>query len=358
MTTQMNQENNQKNSNGCFKWTLGLFIFIIVMFFTFAIITAIVAKNMSKMTKNKISSFLSTGEKYDENFISGNQNSSNKIAVIEIDGVISSAKTSWGDSAIANSDSIVTQLKTAANDNNVKAVILKLNTPGGEVTAADEIYHQIIKMKKETKKPIIASMGALAASGGVYIAVAADYIIANKLTTTGSIGVIVQTYNYSELLKKIGVNAETYTSGKMKDLLNGARPRTQEEKNIIKEIIHEVYMDFAKHVAEGRPKISLKTILNTNLGDGRIFSGKQAYEKGLVDQLGYFDDAIQQAIKMSYIQNDNYQVISYKKEVSFADFFSKIMGTEHKLNVNIGPSNKLNTQIPQSGKFFLLPTIW
>jgi protease-4 len=356
MTHQNTQDKPQNNTSGCFKWTLGLFICVIVLFVTFSVVIITITKGLSD-DKNTFSIFTSTSEKYEDDFISGNKNSKNKIIVIKINGVISTAESSWG-SAIANSTSIVNQLKTAAEDNNVKAIILQLNTPGGEVTAADDIYHQIIKLKNETGKPVISSMGALAASGGVYIAVASDYIIANKLTTTGSIGVIVQTYNYSELLKKIGVNAETYTSGKMKDLLNGARPRTEEEKTIIKDIINEVYLDFAKHVAEGRPKISLNTVLNTNLGDGRIFSGKQAYEKGLVDQLGYFEDAVAKAKKMASIPDNDYQVISYKKEISFADFFASLVVSEKKLNVNIGPSSRLNTQIPQSGKFYLLPTIW
>jgi len=346
----------EKSSSGCLKWSI-IFIILFVIFFLLpgACIT-FVARSFAEDSE-EFASFLKTGEKFNEKLLSGDRSSSNKIVVIQVKGIITSDDRSWG-SDVANSDRIVGELKQAADDDDVVAVILKLNTPGGEVTAADEIYHQIKKLKKDTGKPVIASMGALAASGGVYVAVASDYIIANKLTTTGSIGVIIQTYNYSELLKKIGVEAETYTSGPMKDILNGARPRTIEEKKIVKELIHEVYMDFAKNVANGRPKISLDMIVNTSLGDGRIFSGRQALKKGLVDQLGYFDDAVDKALQMAGINDNDYQVVTYKKPVTFSEIFANISAPNKKINVNILPNNGLNSKLPENGKLYLLPTVW
>jgi protease-4 len=351
-----NHNNKKSSSGGCLKW----FVVFAVLFCIFFIMPAgcivFVARTLSEDPED-LTSFLITGEKFNEKLLSGDRSSSNKIAVIEISGVITSDQSSWG-SDVANSDRIVAELKQAADDDNVVAVILKLNTPGGEVTAADEIYHQIKKLKKDTGKPVIASMGALAASGGVYVAVAADYIIANKLTTTGSIGVIIQTYNYAELLKKVGVKAETYTSGPMKDILNGARMRTPEEKAIIRELIHEVYMDFAENVASGRPKITMDMILNTPLGDGRILSGRQALKKGLVDQLGYFDDAVDKALKMTGINDDDYQVITYKKPVTFSEIFTNMSAPDKKINVNILPDNGINSKLPENGKLYLLPTVW
>jgi len=346
----------KKSSYGCLKWFF-IFSLLLIVFLIFPAACILVLVKGVSDDNNEFSTFLSTGESFNEKFISGNSSSKNKIAVIDIKGVITGNDSAWG-TKIANSDRIVSELKQAAADDDVVAVILKLNTPGGEVTAADDIYHQIKKLKKTTGKPVVASMGALAASGGVYIAVAADYIIANKLTTTGSIGVIIQTYNYTELLKKIGVNAETYTSGPMKDLLNGARPRTEDEKQIINKLIKEVYMDFARNVADGRPKISLEMITNTSLGDGRIFSGRQALENGLVDQLGHFDDAVEKSLEMAKINGEDYQVISYRKPMSFSEIFANISAENRKINLNIIPNNGIRSEFPENGKLYLLPTVW
>ena len=340
----------KKSKNGCIWWGVGIFamIFIIgcgIMFIAILISMASSGSSSGLSTLTKNSTFT-------EEFESGSRFASNKIAVINITGIITNADAGWSNS-IANSDFICAQVKAAADDNAVKAIILRLNTPGGEVTAADNIYHQIIKLRNETSKPVIASMGSVAASGGVYIAVAADYIIANKLTTTGSIGVIAQTYNYVDLFKKVGLKAETYTSGPMKDLLNGARPRTEEEIEIIQEIIDEVYSDFVKIVAEGRPKLTEKKIRETVVGDGRIFSGKQALKYGLVDALGYYEDAVNKAAAMASLPKDNYQVVRYSRRISFLDIF-KMQGGDTKIKVEL-PGSPLKSEMPANGKFFFLP---
>lgn len=345
---------NTKSGNGCIWWGIGIFS----MFFIMGICITFVAILISMISSGSSGSIspLAQASGFTEEFESGRFFSSNKIAVININGVITNVDGGWS-SSVANSEQICAQIKTAAADKAVKAVILRLDTPGGEVTAADNIYHQIMKLRRETCKPVVASMGSVAASGGVYVAVAADYIIANKLTTTGSIGVIAQTYNYVELFKKVGLKAETYTSGPMKDLLNGARPRTEEEIEIIQGIIDEVYSDFVKIVAEGRPKLTEEKIRGSVIGDGRIFSGRQALAYGLVDSLGYYEDAVKRAIKMASIPENDYQVVRYSRRMGILDLFTKLQGGDTKIKVEL-PGSSIQSELPKSGKFFLLPTVW
>src|SRR5437867_529250 len=147
--------------------------------------------------------------------------SGNKIAVVPVEGIITSAGFEGGGMNMVQL--IEDQLKLAARDDHVKAVLLKINSPGGEVLAADDIYHAIVKFQNDNKKPVIATMGSLAASGGYYVAAPCRWIVANELTITGSIGVIMHTYNYRGLMNKVGLRPLGYKSGRFKDMLSGER---------------------------------------------------------------------------------------------------------------------------------------
>ncbi|MEI6421901.1 MAG: signal peptide peptidase SppA [Lentisphaerota bacterium] len=300
-----------------------------------------------------VSPFETRKNKFVEELVEGNNFAANKIAVIDIKGVIMNAD--GGFYQIANSKAICDQLEQARNDSKVRAVILRLDTPGGEVTAADMIHHKVMQLKEEDVK-VVACMESVAASGGYYIAVASDYIIAHRLTTTGSIGVIIETFNYQSLFNKIGLQAEVYKSGEMKDMLNGARPRTEAEKVLVQNIITEVYDEFVNIVAEGRKSknITAEQIKTTQIGDGRIFSGKKAFELGLVDGVGFFEDAIDKAADLAKIKN-NYKVVTYKKSFSFSDFFMSMKGPENKIKIDI-PGMKSWTNALEPGKVYLLPS--
>ena len=343
-----------KKKKGCLWWAVGIFLFLffggglLMLIAIFASILSFVEGKTSFPTMNPAYAAIK------ETVTQGNSFSSNKIAVIDISGVISNAEESWG-GTIANSTFICNQLSKAADDPEVKAVILRLNTPGGEVTAADMIYHEVKKFREQTGKPVVVCMQSVAASGGVYIAVASDYIIANKLTTTGSIGVIAEGYNYTELFKKIGLKAEVYKSGPMKDLMNGARPRTPEEKRIMNEFIGEVYNDFVKVVAEGRPKLTVERIKNTPIGDGRFYSGRKALEYGLVDSLGYFEDSVDKAAAMAGIKD--YKVVVYQQMTGLAALLMNMKSSPKTIKVAL-PGAAQGIELPKSGKFFLLPPTW
>ncbi|MEY2407613.1 MAG: protease, partial [Verrucomicrobiota bacterium] len=233
-----------------------------------------------------------------------NQGSRDKIAIIPVEGVIMGGSEPVGRSLAKG---IEEKLKLAAKDDHVKAVILRVNSPGGEVLASDDIASALLKFQQKYNKPVIASMGSLAASGGYYVSAPCRWIVANDLTMTGSIGVIMQTYNVRGLMNKIGVRPLTYTSGKFKDMLSMSkeienltpeqRAELKEEEALMRKMIGDVYERFKSVVAEGRKVANGKNSSNsdpgrplsggwTNYADGRILSGREAYDLGLVDELG------------------------------------------------------------------------
>jgi len=179
-----------------------------------------------------------------------------------------------------------------------KAVILRLNTPGGTVGASQEIYEGILRFRAETRVPVVASMGDIAASGGVYVAMAADKVVANPGTVTGSIGVIIQSRNLSRLFDKVGVSAEVVKSGRYKDTLSMYRGLTKSERAMLQGVIDDSHEQFVEVVAKGR-KLSAKAV--RGFADGRVMTGRQAKKFGLVDELGGFEVAVQAAKQLAGI---------------------------------------------------------
>ena len=259
------------------------------------------------------SSAFKTADDYSTEFISGNADAANRIAVIDVKGTITSDPESFG-TAIANSRDIVKLIRAAKDDESVKAIIIDLDTGGGEVTASDEIYHEL----KICGKPVVAMMNSMAASGGYYVACGANRIVANRNTLTGSIGVIISSVDASGLLEWARVKPEFYTSGKMKAMLNPALPTTEEEAKVIQALVMDVYSDFAGIVSEAR-NIPLEKITNGDLGDGRVFDGKQALANGLVDELGYFSAAEDAALELAGLTRDNCCIERFKNNSSLAD---------------------------------------
>ncbi|HLE09231.1 MAG TPA: signal peptide peptidase SppA [Thermodesulfobacteriota bacterium] len=198
-----------------------------------------------------------------------------KVAVVEVDGIIT------------DPTSVNDELRYYGERADVKAIIIRINSPGGGVGPSQEIYSEI-KRLRETKK-VVASMGAVAASGGYYIAAAADKIVANPGTITGSIGVIIEFVNVEDLLKKIGLKGYTIKSGRFKDIGSPIKEMEPEEKELLQEVVNDVYGQFVEAVSSGRniPRDKVEKI-----ADGRILSGAQAKKAGLVDSLGTLQDAI------------------------------------------------------------------
>jgi len=230
---------------------------------------------------------------------------SKRVGLIEIIGDIES------------SDAVVDQLEHMRLDSSVRAVVVRLDSPGGGVAASQEIYEAVLKVR-DAGKPVVASMGGVAASGAYYIACAADSIMSNPGTLTGSIGVIMSFPNTEELFKKVGVRFEVVKTGKYKDIGSLSRPMTTEEKALLQGVLSNVYEQFVKAISDGRD-MEKGDILP--YADGRIFSGDQAHELGFVDRLGDLNDAIQLAANMADIKGRPIVVRKERRHVSFLDLF-------------------------------------
>ena len=204
-----------------------------------------------------------------------------KIAIVEIKGIIT------------QSTEIIEEMRQYADDETVKAVILRIDSPGGGVGPSQEIHREVVKLK--TKKKVLASMGSVAASGGYYIACASDLIVANPGTITGSIGVVMEFTNLEELLKKIGVKGVVLKGGEHKDIGSPFREMTPGEKRIMQDVIDNVHQQFIKAVAEGRKMEQAKVV---PVADGRIFTGEQAKQFGLVDEMGNLEDTVDMAARL------------------------------------------------------------
>ena len=222
--------------------------------------------------------------------------SAHKVAVIELTGLMTSSHDA-GDRAFS-ARRVVEQLEKYRGDDAVRAVVLRVDTPGGTVVAAQEIHGALQRLREGSGKKVVVSMGDLAASGGYYVACAADRVFASPGTLTGSIGVIMQFPNYQGLLGKIGLDTNTIKSGEFKDLGNGARDMTDRDRRLLQGLVDDVYAQFVEVVAAGR-KMPPERV--RPLADGRVFSGRQALALGLVDELGDLDAAIAAAGKLAGI---------------------------------------------------------
>jgi protease-4 len=234
-----------------------------------------------------------------------------KVGVVEIQGVIADAKP------------IVSQLKKFRKNEAVKAIVLRIDSPGGGVGPSQEIYSEVKKTTGEKK--IVVSMGAIAASGGYYVAAAADHVVANPGTITGSIGVVMEFANVEELFKKIGLSAYVIKSGEYKDVGSPLRKMTPKERKLLQGFIDNVYEQFVTAVAEGR-QMPVKEV--RAIADGRIFSGEQAHKLGLLDSLGSMEDAIALAAQLGGIEGEPSVVYAEKKKFSLLEFLlgSRVSG--------------------------------
>jgi signal peptide peptidase SppA len=211
------------------------------------------------------------------------------IQVVRLSGmIIDKADSSLFSSSAGSSPAVVKELRSALKSNKVKAVLLRVNSPGGTVPMSQEIHEAIVQLK-QAGKPVVVSMGDVAASGGYYIACAADKIVANPGTLTGSIGVIINLMNFKALTDKVGIEPEVIKSGPFKDIASPYKKLSKEDRDILQALIMDSYDQFTTAVAEGR-KMPIARV--RTLADGRIYSGRQAYKLGLVDQLGSYTDAL------------------------------------------------------------------
>lgn len=250
----------------------------------------------------------------------------NKVLLVEIQGFISNEKKK---SLIGSQfetgmvEKVREVLQKAEKDDDIKALLIRINSPGGTVTSSDMIYHELKEFKKKKKIKIYAAMMDLAASGGYYIAMAADTIFAHPTTLTGSIGVISIKINAKELSDKIGLDWEIVKSGDKKDFLSPFRGLTPEERKLFQETIDSFHEQFVKVVDENRPELDLATV--KKLADGRVYTAQQALEAKLVDKIGYLDD-VEEFIKKD-LKVEEFKLIIYHRSGQYkSNVYSSVPG--------------------------------
>jgi protease-4 len=235
-----------------------------------------------------------------------------KILLLQFDGILSENDES-GPFGLARRESIVArvreELSAASKDDQVRAVVLRINSPGGTVTASDVLYHELRHFHEQTRRPIVAQMMGVAASGGYYIAMAADEVRAHPTTITGSIGVLFAGLNFAGLLDRLGVADQTLVAGARKDTGSPLRAMKPEERAQLQGVLDELHARFREVVAAGRPALSAADI--ERLADGRIYTAGQAKSAGLVDEIGYLPDAIHSAARHAGLEK--WRVITYDR---------------------------------------------
>jgi protease IV len=278
-------------------------------------------------TENIIDELFASESAFYEEVIEGDDYT-NVIAVFDVEGTIQdTGEASLLSSATYNHRAFMDKLKMAEENDDIKGIILRVNSPGGGVVESAEIHEKILDIKK-VKKPVYVSMGSMAASGGYYISAPADKIYASPETMTGSLGVIMQGYNYEKLAKKYGVEFQTIKSGPHKDIMSPTREMTGEEREILQDMIDNSYDQFVKIIADGRGMTEKEV---REIADGRIYDGRQAKENHLIDDFGHLDDVI--AAMKTDIGKKDAQVIRYTDEAGFGSLFS--MGAQKMLGNDV-----------------------
>jgi protease-4 len=274
-----------------------------------------------------------------------------KIALINLRGIITSAEPgSIGETMV---DDLKLQLDQAAEDKHVAAIVLYVDSPGGEVTASDIIYNAVRKTRDQSKKPVVIYMGSLAASGGYYVSCGGSYLIANDTTFTGSIGVIMQTLHYQSLFDKVGLEMITFKSGKFKDMLSGSRTLTDEEKTYVQGLVMQTYDKFVGIVAKER-HIDEK-VLRDGIADGRVVSGKDALENKLIDGLGSVEDAYAKAMDLGKVSGAT--VIRYEAPFKLGKLFRLLGESDRSSKVQISVTESLKPKL-EAGRLYFLPSIY
>ena len=277
----------------------------------------------------------------------GTRGTTDEIAVITMRGLISSSLPgSVTDSMV---DDMRAALQQARDDDRVKAIVLEVDSPGGEVTASDAIYSALVKAR--ARKPVVIYMDSLAASGGYYVSCGGKFLMASETTITGSIGVIIQTLNYEQLFNKVGLASVVFKSGKFKDMLNGARPITPEERQLVQSFIMKTYDKFLGIVAKER-NLPADQLRNT-IADGRILSGKDAFDSKLIDGLGEFEDAFAKAKQLGNAPGA--KVVKYGPPFSLSRFFRMFGQADSKIELQL--PKQLIPQL-ETGRAYFLPSYY
>ncbi|NMC20948.1 MAG: signal peptide peptidase SppA [Thermogutta sp.] len=249
-----------------------------------------------------------------EKHFSHNSSASDKVAILSLEGLILDGEGFAKD-----------QIDQVMKDESVKAAVLRVDSPGGTVTGSDYILHHLKKMRSERDIPVVVSMGSIAASGGYYVSMAVGdtprSIFAEPTTWTGSIGVIIPHYDAAELAAKLGIKEDSVASHRLKGMGSFLRPMTEEERAIFQQLVEDSFSRFKEIVRDGRPRFRQKPEELDKLATGQVFTAQQAKDSGLVDEIGFLEDAVDRAIELAGLDPQEVNVIRYRREPTLADLF-------------------------------------
>ena len=339
----------------------GWMVLSLVLFAVLGIVLAMNALGFARTLKIKGMSTQRGSHEFLEVMVEDNS-SRHKVLLLDIEGIISGAVIDGRGHNLVSW--IKDQLDQATEDRAVKAVLLRVDSPGGEIMAADEIYRAIVDFQEKSGKPVVAYLDGMAASGGYYVSAPCQWLVANELTITGSIGVIMHSYNYRGLMNKVGVRPDVFKSGRFKDMLSsekGDEDMTPEEKQMerqmVQNLVDQSFARFKKVIAEGRAQA-----VRDNQGkgrslakdwvdyaDGRILSGQQAYDHGFVDELGTVETAFKRTRKLANIVDAN--LIRYQQPFRLSNLLDLFVQSNAK-----GVKIELGIDLPklQAGRLYLL----
>lgn len=252
-----------------------------------------------------------------EKLVMGDNLSTKKVAIITVSGMIVGGDESF----------VKKQIDAAKKDEDVVAVVLRVNSPGGTVTGSEYYLHHLKKLKSERNIPIVVSMGDMATSGGYYVSMASDEIFAEQSTITGSIGVVLSRYDMTELFDKIGVEPDPITSGPMKAMGAMGKPLSEEERKIFQDLIDDMFTQFKQVVKDGRDNFNKDPESLDELATGQVYTANQAIANGLIDKIGFQEDAVDRALELAGRTLNNTKVVKYKPNLSVMD---KMLGGEIK----------------------------
>ena len=268
------------------------------------------------------SDYFDTSGGITERFYSGSKYSGDKVAVLHVSGVI-----------MDGHGFTKSQIDRIRTDTDIKAVVIRVNSPGGTITGSDYIYHHLKKLREERDIPLVVSMGSIAASGGYYVSMAVGdqekSIYAEPTTTTGSIGVIIPHYDVSGLMARFDVKDDSIASHPRKQMLSMTRPIAADHREILQRYIDEAFGRFKEIVKSGRPKFRANAADLDALATGEIFTATQAHQNGLVDEIGFIEDAIDRAIELAGLEEDSTRVIRFQQPVGLLDLSGLPLGQSH-----------------------------
>lgn len=269
---------------------------------------------------------------------SGERGAPYRVAVISIEGTILT-----GEGFFKN------QIERARDDEDIRAIVLRVDSPGGTITGSDYIYHHLRELSEERDLPIVVSMGSLAASGGYYVSMACgdrpDVIFAEPTTWTGSIGVVIPHYNVGQLMESWGIEDDSIASGPLKTMGSLTRPMTDREREIFEQLVEQSFERFKTVIKSGRPQFEKNPAALDEVATGRIFSAETALEHGLVDRLGFIEEAIDRAIELSGLSQDEVEVVQYKPQPSLGDV---LLGSSSAASHQMDLVELLNPLHPQA----------